>query len=195
MEKRTLHFPEIGWTIQVPAIFRLLRTKEVNGTKEVNIRAHREAKTMARKAKKDLGVPGARTIFYALNDRYNIMTATLAPVTDRSEYEKHTTSIERRETLLKNFKTSMPHAGLDNRIEKVWLDGIEFDDFQVIIRAGEKILFWNHIFSAEIGDHTLDISLFYRNDQVGGSMLQSLKDSKFAPPAVPSADPAAPPHP
>ncbi|MDR3712645.1 MAG: hypothetical protein P4L51_07510 [Puia sp.] len=84
VEKNTLTLSEIGWTIQVPVNCRLLKAREMNE------RCKRGVKIMQKLNKDYVPGPAAVNMFYAVNERYNLMACTLTPVAGLSEFEKYT---------------------------------------------------------------------------------------------------------
>ena len=174
MAKNTLAFPEIGWAIQVPINCKLSNAKEI-------ALIDKNGKEMLEKANKsDLMRPGSRTIFHAQQERFNAISCSVSPVAGRSDFEKYTIDRKSKEFVLELWQSRMRHAKLDNRTSTEWIGGKEFDDFQIVIRVGDKILFRNHYYSAEINDYNIEISVFYQNNKMGENFIRSLRESKFS---------------
>lgn len=169
----TFAVPEIGLTIQAPLDFDLVPAGEIEDEKK------KYGKAMKRLGKKDLSDPHTRTVFSARKPLFNTMSCSVTPIPERSDFEKYTADRACKELVLELIKVRMPHAMVDNRIATANIAGKEFEDFQLVIQVGEKILFKGHMYSAEINAYKIEITSLYQNSQIGEYIMSSLKSSKF----------------
>jgi len=173
-KKNTIHAPEIGWTIQVPVIFSLFSEKE---NKISRVRTERMLEKLD---KLHLINQASRTLFFAQYDRFNIIASSISPLVEMSEFEKHRNDRDSKELFLQRIQSSLPHVSLDHHREMTSIGGKEFEDFQVSIQVGDRILFKAHMFSAAVKDHNLGISVIYQNSVIGDKILHALNTSVFS---------------
>src|SRR5450432_2463237 len=173
IERYTFTFSEIGWRVQIPISCELL------GSKAIKFYKRWGEKLMEQLSYPVLTRADSKIIFYARMERSNSMACSITPIASRSAADRHSRNQQCKEAALELFRTRMPRATIDNRTVTEQIGGRQFEDFQILIRVGEKTLLHIHRFSAEINDHCIEISLQYRNDQMGEDFIHALRNSKF----------------
>jgi hypothetical protein len=126
-----------------------------------------------RELRKDSSV---KTPFIARNDLFNLFTCTIGSVEDCSEPDLAAAVQQGKENFLAMWKKRIPRATLDTSTNMEMIGGKEFEDYGIIIRVGDKILFNCHLYSGMIKNYMVIINTTFNKEIIGEKLMICLRE-------------------
>ena len=173
---KTLHFPQIGWTLTIPKKFELVTDKKINNMSE------RGAKLLEATAGEAVHNPAHTPLFLAAYQIHNMFTCSIADLNDQKEAEwqmyneRCANAFEKlQHQRYKNFVRVSIQTEKDLRQK----GSIVFDTVTLTISTPNRLLnkrcFYNTIYK----NHGVNITMAYADEKIGEEMLDILRKSTF----------------
>ena len=119
-----------------------------------------------------------KTLLTATNG-YNYFTVTITPFdpTINGSYAASTQAVN--EMITKTFKEKIQNGIVDTASTKKTIDGLEFSDFRVTVRMGDKVLFTSSLLSRLYKGYDFGISCLYVDEKAKTLLENMLDTSRF----------------
>jgi hypothetical protein len=167
-------FPEVGWTITVPADF-----KNMDSSANAALNAKGQ-KTIEESNNMKVDVSQTKTFFSAIKAPHNYYSATITAYDPAKDGDFNVAVQSLKEVTYKTFKSQMPDAKIDSSTSAATIDGLVFDKHLITITTDGKVLFNMVMLLKYYKGYDFTISYLYMDEGTKGEIESSLNNSKFA---------------
>lgn len=168
----TYVFRDIGWTMTLPAQFKVVDSA---GVKKLN---ENGKQLMEQSAGQKLDISSTRTLISAKKGN-QYFTATITPFDTAKDGNYAAANQTVKELLFRTFTTQMPDAKLDSGSEMTKVGGLEFDRYRLSVSIKGDPVFTVFLVSRLYKGYEFAMSYLY-TDQVSKAQMESiLASSKF----------------
>ena len=166
-------FPQVGWTMFLPASFKILDSAKNAAMTENGKKAMEDANNI----KADFS--GLKTLISAMKDRTNYFNSTIKAYDPKKEGPYATTNQVVKSVLYNTFKQKLPSAKLDTASSYLDIDGLIFDRFYMRLTLDNKVLFHMVVLSKFYKGYDFGITYLYSDEESKTELESILKTSKF----------------
>ena len=167
-------FAQVGWTIYLPASFKVLDSAKNAAMTENGKKAMEDANNI----KADLS--GLKTLISAMKNRTNYFNSTIKAYDPKREGPYAKTNEVVKSVLYNTFMQKIPSAKLDTASSYLDIDGLIFDRFYMRLTLDNKVLFHMVVLSKFYKGYDFGITYLYSVEQSKAELESILKTSKFA---------------
>jgi hypothetical protein len=167
-------FPQVGWTMFLPASFKLLDSAKnaamtANGKKTMEDANHIQA-----------DFSGLKTLISAMKNPTNYFNSTITPYDPKKDGPYAKTNLTVKKILYNTFIQKMPDGKIDTASSKLAIDGVTFERFYLRLTINTKVLFNMVVLSKFYKGYDFGITYLYSDEQSKTELESILKTSKFA---------------
>ena len=175
-KEKTLHFPEIGWTITIPKNFDLLNDKKMERQNNRGI-AIMEALT-----EKKINYPG-KNKFTAVHELQDVFSSDFTDLRSLPEmvWEKQVADLQNAmlSSLYISYKT-FAHVSITTATDARQKGNITFNTFEIVITTPQRELDRVRFFTTVYKDYGILIYMNFTETLIGEQMLTALRNSTFS---------------
>ena len=166
-------FKEVGWTLVLPAEFKLIDSAD-NAT-----RNERGKKLLEEANDITADISETKTLISATKNTYNYFNSTITPFDPSKDGDYNASNKTVRDMTYKALAEKMPDAKIDSSSTEVTIDGLTFNDFRVTVTLKEKVLFNMVLISKLYKGYDFGISYLYLDEKTKGQVESIINNSRF----------------
>jgi hypothetical protein len=166
-------FKEIGWTITLPAEFKILDSSENAKKVERGVKMVEESNGIT------TGITKMKTLITATKDKYNYFNSTMTPFDSTGDESYDATTQIVKDMLYKTYFDKMAGAKIDSITTIDTIDGLSFDKFHVTITLKQNLILNTFMLSKYYKGYVFFISYLYLDEQTRELIESMLKNSTF----------------
>jgi hypothetical protein len=167
-----VHNPQFNWTITIPDGFEKesqegLEKLLEKGSEAIENTFDQEIENLA------------QTIFVFKKDETNYFDSSFQPFNPEIDGEYTTSCREVNLIIYETFMAQMPDIPMDSNSTTLNIDGLEFQQFNVIIDFPNGMQLTTHMFNRLFDKQELAVNIMYSDSKMGEKMLEAWKKSTF----------------
>ena len=170
---RKYFFKEVGWTLIIPAEFKIADSTEDAAVGERGKKAIEETNDIK------IDISQTKTLITVTKNTYNYFNCTITPFDPKTDGNYEATSQIVKDMLYKTFSEKMPEGKIDSISTQEKIDGLGFDKFRLTISLNDKILFNMFLLSKYYRGYDFGISYLYMDDKTKEQIESMLRNSRF----------------
>lgn len=171
-ENEVYHNEQFNWTIHLPDGFE--KETEEEWTKM------QEKGTEAIESTFDQEIDNiAQTIFVFKKDETNYFDSNFQPFNPEIDGDYVTSCKQVNLVIYETFMAQMPDIPLDSNSTTLMIDGLEFQQFNVVMNFPNGMKLTTHMFSHLFDDQEIAVNIMYSDAELGKKMMEAWKNSKF----------------
>jgi len=160
---RKYFFKEVGWTLIIPAEFKIADSTEDAAVGERGKKAIEETNDIK------IDISQTKTLITVTKNTYNYFNCTITPFDPKTDGNYEATSQIVKDMLYK----------IDSISTQEKIDGLGFDKFRLTISLNDKILFNMFLLSKYYRGYDFGISYLYMDDKTKEQIESMLRNSRF----------------
>lgn len=162
---------EIGWTIEIPADWKVI-------SKDVMNASYEKGKEVIEEVAGEIDMSSLKTLISFQKNVMNNFQSTSQPFEESYEGEWLETNQSLKEIIYEAYANQGIMA--DTASSKATIDGLEFDVFKSVIYTPDgNILLHQELYSRLINGYDFGMTLTYSNESDKAVMMQAMHNSKF----------------
>lgn len=166
-------FKEIGWTMTIPADFKIIDSAKNAAINKIGKKAMEDANNI------EADITTTRTLISARKDASNYFSSTITLFDPKKDGDYAAANKMVKDMVYKTFLDKMPNVQMDSSSNSITLDGLEFDKFHISIKMSDKIVLNMFILSKYYKGYDFGISYLY-GDETSKEQIESiLSSSRF----------------
>jgi hypothetical protein len=169
-------FPQVGWTMFLPASFKLLDSAKNAAMTEKGKKTMEDANNI------QADFSGLKTLISAMKNPTNYFSSTIQPYDPKKDGPYAKTNANVKGILYNTFKQKMPDGKIDTASSKLPIDGVTFERFYLRLTLNTKVLFNMVVLSRFYKGYDFGITYLYSDEGSKAELESILKTSKFASP-------------
>lgn len=168
----TVYNKQFNWTITIPDGFEKesqegLEKLQSKGAEAIENTYNQEIENLA------------QTIFVFKNDETNYFDSNYQPFDPEIDGDYISSCKEVNEIIYETFMAQMPDTPMDSNSTTLTVDGLEFQQFNVVIEFPNGMQLTTHMFSHLFDQQELAVNIMYSDPKLGTQMLDAWKNSTF----------------
>jgi hypothetical protein len=167
-------FPQVGWTMFLPASFKVLDSVKNAAMTEKGKKTMEDANNI----KADFS--GLITLISAMKNQTNYFNSTIRAYYPSKEGPYEKTNQVVKKVLYNTFLQKAPNAKLDTACGNLAIDGVIFERFYMRLTIGTRVVFHMVVLSKFYKGYDFGITYLYSDEQSKAEIESILKTSKFA---------------
>jgi hypothetical protein len=167
-------FPQVGWTMYLPASFKVLDSAKNAALNENGKKAMEDANNI----KADFS--GLKTLVSAMKDQTNYFSSTIKAYDPKREGPYATTNQVVKSVLYTTFKQKAPNAKIDTGSSQLAIDGVTFDRFYLLLTLNNKMVIHMIVLAKFYKGYDFGITYLYTDEESKTELESILKTSKFS---------------
>jgi hypothetical protein len=168
----TVHNEQFNWTIAIPDGFERETVEEMKELQERGAQAIEETF--------DTEIENlAKSIFVFKKDETNYFDSNHQPFDTAIDGDYLTSCNGVNQVIYETFMAQMPDVPMDSNSTTQMIDGLEFQQFNIVIDFPGDVKLTTHMYSRLFGTEELTINIMYVEPKSGEEMMASWLNSSF----------------
>jgi hypothetical protein len=166
-------FPQIGWTMFLPASFKVMDSAKNAAMTEKGKKTMEDANNI------QADFSGLKTLISAMKNPTNYFNSTITPYDPKKDGPYAKTNETVKGILYNTFIQKIPKAKIDTASSKLAIDGVTFERFYLRLTLETKVLFHMVVLSKFYKGYDFGITYLYTDEESKTEIESILRTSKF----------------
>jgi hypothetical protein len=166
-------FPQVGWTMYLPASFKIIDSAKNAAMTENGKKTMEDANNI----KADFS--GLKTLVSAMKNATNYFNSTITPYDPKTEGSYAKTNQGLKGILYNTFAQKIPNAKIDSASSQLTIDGVTFLRFYLRLKLDTRVLFHMVVLSKYYKGYDFGITYLYTDEESKAELESILTTSKF----------------
>jgi hypothetical protein len=166
-------FQQVSWSLTLHPDFIPLDSVADQALKEKGVKAISDANDI------DMGESKTISLISAGKGEHNYFNCNITPYDLKKDGDYEASGKNVKNIVYKTFKDQIPDGKIDTATTKIFIDGLEFDKFQVIVSINDKELLHMLVLSKYYKGYDFGITYLYLDPVTKEQIEKMLNESKF----------------